>query len=239
MWLSSGRSGSCPSPPSWSTDLLAGGEQLAVASREAEPAQLDEARGRVGHLQRDVVEVVVVPASAPRRGPAPDPPARRTPCCRRRAARARAPSAARTARRSRSVTSMPTSASGPRSRSPSAANSVSLPRRASAPTSVNASVRSISCIPTCVVRKSASRSRSATQSATWSRLSMFILRPRSYPLRSPSNLAAQIRRCSNLDGSSWPSARTTCITALISARWVNACGKLPRWRPVRGSSSSA
>ena len=35
------------------------------------------------------------------------------------------------------------------------------------------------------------------------------------------------------------SARITCITALISARWVNACGKLPRWRPVRGSISSA
>ena len=26
--------------------------------------------------------------------------------------------------------------------------------------------------------------------------------------------------------------------ALISARWVNACGKLPRWRPVSGSISS-
>ena len=36
-----------------------------------------------------------------------------------------------------------------------------------------------------------------------------------------------------------PSARITCMTALISARWVNACGKLPRWRPVRGSISSA
>ena len=35
------------------------------------------------------------------------------------------------------------------------------------------------------------------------------------------------------------SARITCTTALISARWVNACGKLPRWRPVRGSISSA
>ena len=35
------------------------------------------------------------------------------------------------------------------------------------------------------------------------------------------------------------SARITCITALISARWVNACGKLPRWRPERASISSA
>ncbi len=35
------------------------------------------------------------------------------------------------------------------------------------------------------------------------------------------------------------SARMTCTTALISARWVNACGKLPRCRPVRGSISSA
>ena len=35
------------------------------------------------------------------------------------------------------------------------------------------------------------------------------------------------------------SARITCMTALISARCVNACGKLPRWRPLRGSISSA
>ena len=28
------------------------------------------------------------------------------------------------------------------------------------------------------------------------------------------------------------SASMTCITALISARWVNACGKLPRCRPL-------
>ena len=35
------------------------------------------------------------------------------------------------------------------------------------------------------------------------------------------------------------SCEITCMTALISARWVNACGKLPRWRPVCASSSSA
>ena len=35
------------------------------------------------------------------------------------------------------------------------------------------------------------------------------------------------------------SARITCMTALMSARCVNACGKLPRWRPVRVSISSA
>ena len=34
------------------------------------------------------------------------------------------------------------------------------------------------------------------------------------------------------------SARMTCITALISDRCVKACGKLPRCRPVSGSSSS-
>ena len=34
------------------------------------------------------------------------------------------------------------------------------------------------------------------------------------------------------------SERMTCMTALISARCVKACGKLPRWRPVSGSSSS-
>jgi hypothetical protein len=35
------------------------------------------------------------------------------------------------------------------------------------------------------------------------------------------------------------SARITLITALISARWVSACGKFPRCRPVRVSISSA
>jgi hypothetical protein len=30
-----------------------------------------------------------------------------------------------------------------------------------------------------------------------------------------------------------------CITALMSARWVKAWGKLPRCRPERGSISSA
>ena len=35
------------------------------------------------------------------------------------------------------------------------------------------------------------------------------------------------------------SARIRRVTAWISARWVKACGKLPRWRPLRGSISSA
>ncbi len=35
------------------------------------------------------------------------------------------------------------------------------------------------------------------------------------------------------------SSAITCETALIRARWVNACGKLPRWRPLGISSSSA
>src|SRR6185312_12567830 len=41
------------------------------------------------------------------------------------------------------------------------------------------------------------------------------------------------------DLSASSSARMTWTTALMSARWVNACGKLPRCRPVRGSISSA
>ena len=45
-------------------------------------------------------------------------------------------------------------------------------------------------------------------------------------------------RSKELSSRSW-SARITCMTALIRARWVNACGKLPRWRPERGSISSA
>ena len=56
--------------------------------------------------------------------------------------------------------------SAPCSRGPSAANSVSFPRRASEPTRVKASVRSTTCMPRREVAKSAIRSRSATQSAT-------------------------------------------------------------------------
>src|SRR5438045_6747032 len=33
--------------------------------------------------------------------------------------------------------------------------------------------------------------------------------------------------------------RITCMTALMSARWVNACGKLPKWQPARGAISAA
>ena len=54
---------------------------------------------------------------------------------------------------------------------------VSFPRRASAPTSVGLSVRSTTCMSV-VRRKSASRSRSATQRATWSRVSICIGRKR-------------------------------------------------------------
>src|SRR5712691_4856737 len=35
------------------------------------------------------------------------------------------------------------------------------------------------------------------------------------------------------------SALMTAVTAVMSERWVNACGKLPSCRPVRGSISSA
>src|SRR5262249_39100655 len=61
-----------------------------------------------------------------------------------------------------------TCSSAPRCRGPSAAKSVSFPRLASAPTSVNASVRSITCIPRWPTTKSATASRSASQYATWS-----------------------------------------------------------------------
>jgi len=60
------------------------------------------------------------------------------------------------------------------------------------------------------------------------------------------------RACRRTEVYSWPSGtsrptasrwaacslRITCMTALISARCVKACGKLPRCRPVRGSISS-
>src|SRR5712691_1466720 len=71
---------------------------------------------------------------------------------------------------SRLETRSATCLSAPCSRGPSAPKSVSFPRRASEPTSVNRSVRSITCIPRCSVAKSAIESRSATHSATWSRV---------------------------------------------------------------------
>ena len=66
-------------------------------------------------------------------------------------------------RASRSLTRSATCSSAPRSRGPSAAKSVSFPRRASAPTSVKASVRSTTCIPRCAMAKPATASRSASQ----------------------------------------------------------------------------
>ena len=49
----------------------------------------------------------------------------------------------------------------------------------------------------------------------------------------------QLRRRMKADGVVPWSDRMMCITALIRARWVKACGKLPRWRPLWGSISSA
>src|SRR5439155_2551981 len=58
----------------------------------------------------------------------------------------------------------------PGSRGPSASNNVSLPRRASAPISVNVSCRSMTCMPRWRTAKSAIVSRRSTQKATWSRV---------------------------------------------------------------------
>ncbi len=55
-------------------------------------------------------------------------------------------------------------------------------------------------------------------------------------LRACASRAARPRRAPEAQLSS---SEITCRTALISARCVNACGKLPRWRPVDASSSSA
>ena len=66
----------------------------------------------------------------------------------------------------RSRTRSTTRSSAPGSRGPSAANSVSLPRRASTPTSVNSSVRSTMCMPRWAQRGPRGVSRSATHSAT-------------------------------------------------------------------------
>jgi hypothetical protein len=76
------------------------------------------------------------------------------------------PSGSSWVRGSAPETRSPMRSSTPRSRGPSSSNNVSLPRFASAPTSVNLSVRSITCMPSCAVQKSAITSRSDTQSAT-------------------------------------------------------------------------
>ena len=96
--------------------------------------------------------------SAPRRG--------RSAGLRRRRPRQARPGASRPGARCASR--------APWSRGPSASKSVTFPRRASAPSSVKRSVRSISCMPSCEVRTSAIASRSATQRATWSRVSGLI-----------------------------------------------------------------
>ena len=84
--------------------------------------------------------------SAPRRGRAAAPRRRRSTPRSVAAARPRDRPEARSAA-SRSMTRSATCLSAPCSRGPSASNSVSFPARASEPTSVNASVRSITCIP--------------------------------------------------------------------------------------------
>src|SRR4051794_13214617 len=68
----------------------------------------------------------------------------------------------------RSPTRRTTRTRAPMSRGPGASNRVSLPSRASTPTSVKASVRSISCMPRCSQSSAAWRSRSAVHRATWS-----------------------------------------------------------------------
>ena len=70
--------------------------------------------------------------------------------------------------------------------------------------------------------------------------------PRSHARTERCSIRQSTERClvSSRSSGSSPisrpcSARITCITALIRARWVNACGKFPRWRPERASISSA
>ena len=58
-------------------------------------------------------------------------------------------------------------------------------------------------------------------------------------LNWPERIRSSSRVSENPANSSSSSARITCMTALMSARWVNACGKFPRWRPDCGSISSA
>ncbi len=81
----------------------------------------------------------------------------------------------------------------------------------------------LEAIPSATLCISCARIRSSVRNAD-----AFALRSAAQPVAGASASAARAR-----------SARITCIVALISARWVNACGKFPRWRPVRGSSSSA
>ena len=131
------------------------------------------------------------PRSAPRRARVAGLRARRSRPRRGAAARPRCRRAALSAS-SRLETRSATCLSAPRSRGPSASNSVSLPRRASDPTSVNASVRSMTCMPRWLVTKSAIGSRSATQRATWSRVSGVTGRQDSQRLLPPVDRALEL-----------------------------------------------
>ncbi len=143
--------------------------RTGLARMELDPRTADrDARARPTGRAR--------PARSRRTGTRPPSPPGSPNRARRGRGRTRRPSAPRRARdarprRDRASRSPPsrldtrraTCFSAPCSRGPSAAKSVSLPRRASEPTSVNLSVRSMTCMPSRVVTNSAMGSRSATQ----------------------------------------------------------------------------
>ena len=154
-WFSSGRSGALGSP-AWNSRYAPPSSTRGAPSRGSASLKPSEtysravASGSRGE-ERDVVEVVVDLGlrldDVRRVSPSP------TSC-----------EAARSPSFTRNVTCL----SAPCSRGPSSSKSVSLKRRASAPSSVKRSVRSIVCMPRSAISRSAIASRSATQSATWS-----------------------------------------------------------------------
>src|SRR4051794_6088664 len=169
MWFSSGRSPS-PDPPATRRRPLSA--TVSAPLRRSNPKPPSSADVRSGSGTRSTTW------SMSYSGPSPAPelvsprprPSGASKVARSGARRSTATSSGSFASAaSRSVTRSTTRSSTPGSRGPSASNSVSLPLRASEPTSVNLSVRSMTCMPRWPVRKSARVSRSATHSATWSR----------------------------------------------------------------------
>ena len=126
-------------------DRRVAGPEEPVLDVEAELGEPREGGGRIGDAEGDVVEVVGDALVDLDKG---EPEALRPPRARRPSTRSTATSGGNAASASsRSKTRSPIRASTPGSRGPCSAKSVSFPWRASEPTSVNLSVRSMTCMP--------------------------------------------------------------------------------------------
>src|SRR5579872_5250495 len=131
----------------------------------------------------------------------------------------------------RSLTRSETCLKAPRSRGPpsSASKRVSLPWRASLPTSVKFSWRSMTCIPSRATASSAIASRSVTQNATWSSVRA-VTRP-----RIPADLRATVDRALQLSLAHARAARDVEPARLPVQLLLRAGLALPRAGLVDGA----